>query len=79
MKKNTGYKYPATKLLQQFDQSTWASSIGEILGVGRAAIQTWREGDTYLDQWRADKYACKLGKHPSEIWDNWFDEVELAS
>jgi hypothetical protein len=76
---NKGYNYPASALLKEFPDDAWASTIGERLGVGRAAIQTWREGNTYLDQWRADKYACLLGKHPSEIWSNWFDEVELAS
>jgi hypothetical protein len=74
-----GYIYPASALLKQFPDDMWASTIGERLGVGRAAIQTWREGKTCLDQWRADKYACLLGKHPSEIWANWFDEVEIAS
>ena len=78
-RKNNGYNYPASELLKLFPDDTWASTIGEHLGVGRAAIQTWREGNTYLDQWRADKYACLLGKHPSEIWSNWFDQVELAS
>jgi hypothetical protein len=78
-RKNNGYNYPASALLKLFPEDTWASTIGEHLGVGRAAIQTWREGNTYLDQWRADKYACLLGRHPSEIWSNWFDEVELAS
>ena len=78
-RKNNGYNYPASALLKLFPEDTWASTIGEHLGVGRAAIQTWREGNTYLDQWRADKYACLLGKHPSEIWSNWFDVVELAS
>ncbi len=78
-RKNNGYIYPATALLELFPDDMWASTIGEHLGVGRAAIQTWREGNTYLDQWRADKYACLLGKHPSEIWSNWFDEVQVAS
>ena len=78
-RKNNGYNYPASELLKLVPDDAWASTIGEHLGVGRAAIQTWREGNTYLDQWRADKYACLLGKHPSEIWSNWFDEVELAS
>ena len=78
-RKNNGYNYPASELLKLFPDDAWASTIGEHLGVGRAAIQPWREGNTYLDQWRADKYACLLGKHPSEIWSNWFDEVELAS
>jgi hypothetical protein len=79
MKRNTAYRYPATKLLEQFEDNAWASTIASHLKVGRGAIQTWREGNTYLDQWRADKYACLLGKHPSEIWANWFDEVEIAS
>ena len=78
-RKNNGYNYPASELLKLFPDDAWASTIGEHIGVGRGAIQTWREGNTYLDQWRADKYACLLGKHPSEIWSNWFDEVELAS
>ncbi len=64
---NKGYNYPASALLKEFPDDMWASTIGERLGVGRAAIQTWREGNTYLDQLRADKYACLLGKHPSEI------------
>lgn len=74
-----GYLYPATNLLKQFPNDMWASTIAAHLGVGRAAIQKWREGNTCLDQWRADKYACLLGKHPSEIWCNWFDEQESAS
>ena len=78
-RKNNGDNYPASELLKLCPDDAWASTIGEHLGVGRAAIQTWREGNTFLDQWRADKYACLLGKHPSEIWSNWFDEVELAS
>jgi lambda repressor-like predicted transcriptional regulator len=26
-----------------------------------------------LNQWEADRYAIKIGKHPSEIWPDWFD------
>lgn len=74
MRKNTGYRFPATKLLELFDEKTWASSIGEILGVGRSAIQTWRQGKTYFDQWSADRYAIRLGMHPAQIWPEWFEE-----
>jgi len=26
-----------------------------------------------LDQWEADRYAVAIGKHPSEIWADWFN------
>jgi hypothetical protein len=25
-----------------------------------------------LTQWSADRYAVKLGMHPSEVWRDWF-------
>lgn len=79
MTKNKAYKYPATKLLDLFEPNQTAAEIGQHFKVHRKVIQNWRAGKTYLDQWSADKYAIKIGKHPSEIWHNWFDEVELAS
>jgi hypothetical protein len=78
-RKRTGYIYPASALLEQFDEDTWASTIAEHLGVGRHAVQTWREGKTCLDQWAADRYACAIGKHPSEIWPEWFDQCEQVA
>ena len=35
---NKGYNYPTTALLKEFPEDTWASTIAERLGVGRAAI-----------------------------------------
>jgi hypothetical protein len=25
-----------------------------------------------LNERRADQYACKIGKHPAEVWPSWF-------
>jgi hypothetical protein len=37
-------------------------------------IQRWRtKPDTLIIEWDADKYAVMMGKHPSEVWDDWFD------
>jgi hypothetical protein len=42
-------------------------------GVNRMSISRWRNPKTMLNQWEADRYAIKIGKHPSEIWSDWFD------
>jgi len=69
--------FPATALLEQFEEGTWANHIAERLGTTRATIQRWRMGNTMLDPYEADKFAIKLGKHPGNIWPNWFDLPEL--
>jgi hypothetical protein len=64
---------PAKALLDQFEEGTWANIIAERLGTSRANIQRWREGTTNFDPYTADKYAIRLGKHPCQIWPEWFD------
>jgi len=64
---------PAGALLDQFEEGTWASIIAEHLGVTRATIQRWRNGKSFLDPYTADRLAVKLGKHPCQIWPEWFD------
>ena len=66
-------RYQAVKLLEPLGQDVWASRLAIRLGVNRATIQRWRNPKTTLNQWDADRYAVRLGKHPSEIWTNWFD------
>jgi len=44
-----------------------------IFGTHRSTVLRWRNPRTMLDQWEADRYAIHIGKHPSEIWPNWFD------
>jgi transposase-like protein len=66
-------KYPAHQLIQLFPADTWASQIAQSFDVSPETIRRWRNPRTTLTQWEADRYAIKLGKHPSEIWVNWFD------
>lgn len=77
-RKSMRWVFPATALLDQFEEGTWANHIGEQLGIGRSNIQRWREGKTFFDPYTADRYAIKLGKHPSQIWPNWFDLPEYS-
>jgi transcriptional regulator with XRE-family HTH domain len=69
--------FPAAALLESFGEGEWASNIGAVLGVSRTRVQQWRKGTTNLDPYTADKLAIKLGKHPSQIWTNWFDLPEF--
>jgi hypothetical protein len=77
-KKRTYWCFPAVALLDQFEQGTWATIIAERLGTNRATIQRWREGTTLLSPYQADQFAIRLGKHPSQIWTDWFDLPEFG-
>jgi plasmid maintenance system antidote protein VapI len=66
-------KYPAYELIKIFPADTWASQLAETFKVSRETIRRWRNPKTTLTQWEADRYAIQIGKHPSEIWTNWFD------
>ena len=60
-------------LLAEWTTGTSAKLIAEVLGVERATICRWRNDKVNFDIWSADKYAIKLGKHPAQIWTNWYD------
>jgi hypothetical protein len=45
------------------------SEICMILGVSADLVKRFRDHGMSLDE--ADKIACKLGEHPSMIWDQW--------
>ena len=77
-RKSSRWCFPATALLEQFEEGTWANEIAARLGTTRATIQRWRMGTTMLDPYEADKFAIKLGKHPGNIWLNWFDLPEFG-
>lgn len=70
--KNT-WRFPAATLLAEWHSGTSAHLIAEVLGVDRASISRWRNADVNFDVWNADRYAIKLGKHPSQIWKDWYD------
>lgn len=68
-------KYQALKLLTQFGPDMSASKLAVIFKVNRVTVQRWRNPSTMLSQWDADRYAIRLGKHPSELWPDWFDQA----
>ena len=68
-----GYIYPAIELLKFFPKDAWAADIAEALNSNRATVQRWRAGGIMLDERRADRYACAIGRHPFEVWPQWFD------
>lgn len=47
------------------------SEICFILGISGDLVKRFREHGLSLDE--ADKVACRLGQHPSMIWDEWND------
>jgi lambda repressor-like predicted transcriptional regulator len=48
--------------------------MADIFGLERATIVRWRNQDCKLTEYMADRYAIMLGKHPFEIWPEWFDD-----
>lgn len=69
-----GWKYPAINLINQFPPNSNAGFIAEILNVERTTVSRWRNNDCNFTETMADRYAIKLGKHPFEIWPEWFDD-----
>ena len=46
----------------------------EITGIHFSSIQRWKaDPNILITEWEADRYAVKLGKHPSEFWPDWFN------
>ena len=44
--------------------------LAEVLGVSRRTVQRWRKEG--IPEHYADKLACRIGTHPSLIWETWF-------
>lgn len=62
-------------LLAKFPPHATAEVIAEVLGVRPATIERWRCSVCNLEFQRADEMAIRIGLHPCEIWDNWFEEA----
>ena len=62
-------------LLAKFPCHATAETIGEVLGVKPSTIERWRSSVCNLEFQRADEMAIRIGLHPCEIWDNWFEEA----
>jgi len=66
-------KYQAHQLIKLFPATFTSSEIAKRFRVDSQTVRRWRNPDTTFSSWEADRYAIKLGKHPSEIWVDWFD------
>ena len=53
--------------------------MASALDTDRGTVYQWIQHDTQISEWAADRYAVKLGMHPSQLWDDWFAlEKELV-
>jgi len=68
---NSGRIFPAAELLKLWPPETSAGIIAEALGVDRPRISRWRNHPTNFTDFQADRYACRIGLHPANIWRNW--------
>lgn len=48
------------------------AEIAARTGVERTAVWKWRHGGM-LRATTADRVAVRLGRHPAELWPEWFD------
>jgi len=64
--------FPARELVKKFDPNTSVITIAQALETKRSTVYKWFQNDTMITQWAADRYAVKLGMHPSEVWADWF-------
>lgn len=66
-------RYPVAPLLNIVGQLSSRQVEGRF-GIHHTTVNRWRkQPDTLIIEWDADKYAIKLGKHPCELWDDWFE------
>ena len=71
-------RYPVAPLLHSFGELS-NREVERRTGIHYTTIQRWRNDPGILiTEWEADRYAVKLGKHPSEFWPDWFD-IEAGS
>lgn len=47
--------------------------MAESLDTCRYTLYKWMQNDVKINEWAADRYAVRMGLHPSEIWTDWFD------
>jgi len=71
-KKTPQPKYQALQLARLTGELS-ITKTAVIFGIHRSTVLRWRNPRTMLDQWEADRYAVAIGKHPSEIWADWFN------
>jgi hypothetical protein len=65
--------FMAKELVALFGPETEVSTMAQSLNTCRYTVYKWIQNDVKISEWAADKYAVKLGLHPSEVWTDWFD------
>jgi hypothetical protein len=60
---------------QQPDQPTSGTfALADRLGTSPRQIRRWRA--TGLTETQADRLACRLGQHPSQVWPSWSTDID---
>ena len=70
--------FPAANLLDHFGPGTTQLAAAEVLGIDPNSVNRWRLDGIKLSTWQADRYAIRIGQHPSMIWPDWFDLTEYV-
>jgi len=71
-KRGTGTRLPMQPLLSLWEPGTELGQIAEACGHSRAAVRHWI--DNGITATRADEVACRIGRHPSNVWGQaWWD------
>ena len=68
--------FPAENLLDMFykDHSSYGTKeFCNRIGIDGTRLSMISEPGYLLGETTADRYAIKCGRHPSEIWPDWFD------
>jgi len=68
--------FSAETLLRSYGINDDATSLAQIFGVTRTTICRWRNvpDRSRLSAFQADKYACRIGVHPANIWQDWYNQ-----
>ena len=68
--------FSAETLLRSYGINDDATSLAQIFGVSRTTICRWRNvpDRSWLSAFQADKYACRIGVHPANIWNDWYNQ-----
>ena len=69
------FRYPAINLLATFTAGTADQDVADLLGVARSSVVQWRTQNKTFGEYKADRYAIKLGFHPAQIWTSWIDDA----
>lgn len=64
----SAYQFPVEALVERLGDRD-DHTAAEILGVSLHTLRRWKYvGGLELCHWQADRYACRLGYHPSSVW-----------